>query len=190
MFPIWNPVVSHCSIRGKPNPLLNLCPDCARQGQSNISKQFQTKLKVSWKIGIESTSWNYYIFEFSKIWRGKRGQIESAGKTGKVVGMRKSYGKGIANHTGPESCGINGNIGIEALTGICTGWVLSPEMKIIPGVDGFQLHGKQHFIDRHGATAENRISWCVLSRDEPGQPWRGYISNRQRPSGFSGRLGR
>ena len=49
-------------------------------------------------------------------------------KTGKVVGMRKSYGKGLANHTGPESCGISGNTGIEALTGVCTGWVLSPEM--------------------------------------------------------------
>lgn len=69
--------------------------------------------------------------------------------------MRKSYGKGIANHTGPESCGINGNIGIEALTGVCTGWVLSPEMKIIPSVDGFQVHGKQHFIDRYGKGYED-----------------------------------
>ena len=40
-------------------------------------------------------------------------------------------------------------------------------------------------LKHHGETTENRISWCVLSRDEPGQPWRGYISNRQRPYGFS-----
>jgi len=40
-----------------------LCPS-----RSNISKQFQTKPKVSWKIGIESTGCNYNIFEFSKIW--------------------------------------------------------------------------------------------------------------------------
>jgi len=31
--------------------------------------------------------------------------------------MRKSYGKGLANHTGPESCVDNGNIISEALTG-------------------------------------------------------------------------
>jgi hypothetical protein len=69
--------------------------------------------------------------------------------------MRKSYGKGLANHIGPESCGINGNNGIETLTGVSTGWVLSPEMKIISSVDGFQEHGKQHFIDRYGKEYED-----------------------------------
>jgi hypothetical protein len=40
-----------------------LCPS-----RSNISKQFQTKPKVSWKIGIELTACNYSIFRFSKVW--------------------------------------------------------------------------------------------------------------------------
>jgi hypothetical protein len=50
-------------------------------------------------------------------------------KTGKVVGMQKSYGEGLANHIGSESCGIGGNTGAEALTGVSAGRVLSPEMK-------------------------------------------------------------
>ena len=69
--------------------------------------------------------------------------------------MQKSYGKGLANHIGPESCGNSGNNGTEALTGVCTGWVLSPEMKIISSVDGFQVHGKQYFIDRYGKECED-----------------------------------
>jgi hypothetical protein len=50
-------------------------------------------------------------------------------KTGKVVGMGESYGEGLANHTGPESCGVRSNSGAEALTRVCAGWVLSPEIK-------------------------------------------------------------
>jgi hypothetical protein len=38
-----------------------LCPS-----RSNISKWFQTKPKVSWKSGIESTACNYDVFGFSK----------------------------------------------------------------------------------------------------------------------------
>ncbi len=40
-----------------------LCPS-----RSNVSKWFQTKPKVSWKIGIESTAWNYGNFRFWKYW--------------------------------------------------------------------------------------------------------------------------
>ena len=40
-----------------------LCPS-----RSNISKWFQTKPKVSWKSGIESTGCNYNIFEFKESW--------------------------------------------------------------------------------------------------------------------------
>ena len=31
-------------------------------------------------------------------------------KTGKELGMKESYGEGLANHTGPESCADDGNI--------------------------------------------------------------------------------
>jgi len=39
--------------------------------------------------------------------------------------MKESYGEGLANHTGPESCGDGSNATAEALTGVCTGQVLS-----------------------------------------------------------------
>ncbi len=50
-------------------------------------------------------------------------------KTGKVVGMQKSYNESLANNIDPESCAVSGNTGGEALTGVCAGWVLSREMK-------------------------------------------------------------
>ncbi len=32
--------------------------------------------------------------------------------------MQEPYGKGLAKHIGPESCGTSGNTGTEALTGV------------------------------------------------------------------------
>jgi RNA-directed DNA polymerase len=42
--------------------------------------------------------------------------------------MEESYGEGVANHTGPESCMVVGNGRREALTGVGAGWVLSLEI--------------------------------------------------------------
>lgn len=42
--------------------------------------------------------------------------------------MKESYGKGIANHPGPESCGQRRKVLVEALTGVHVGWVLSSEI--------------------------------------------------------------
>jgi hypothetical protein len=53
---------------------------------------------------------------------------ESAGKTGKVSWMKEPYGEGVANHTGPESCGGGSNAVAEALTGVHAGRVLSREI--------------------------------------------------------------
>jgi hypothetical protein len=50
-------------------------------------------------------------------------------KTGKVVGMQKSYSESLANYTDLESCGSSGNTVVEALTEVRAGRVLSPEMK-------------------------------------------------------------
>ena len=44
--------------------------------------------------------------------------------------MKEPYGEGLANHTGPESCGGGSNAMAEALTGECIGQVLSREMLI------------------------------------------------------------
>ncbi len=71
-------------------------------------------------------------------------------KTGKVVGMQKSYNESLANNIGPESCAVNGNTDGEALTGVRVGWVLSREMKLIPGADVLQDYGRQHCIRRYG----------------------------------------
>ncbi len=42
--------------------------------------------------------------------------------------MKESYGEGVANHTGPESCGGTREGSDEALTGVRAGRVLSREM--------------------------------------------------------------
>ena len=47
--------------------------------------------------------------------------------------MKESYGEGLANHTGPESCGDGSNVMAEALTGVRAGQVLSREIVANPG---------------------------------------------------------
>jgi len=42
--------------------------------------------------------------------------------------MKESYGEGVANHTGPESCGGGSDAMAEALTGVRAGQVLSREI--------------------------------------------------------------
>lgn len=42
--------------------------------------------------------------------------------------MKESYGKGVANHPGPESCVVGREAAIEALTGVHAGRVLSCEI--------------------------------------------------------------
>ena len=50
--------------------------------------------------------------------------------------MKVSYSKGLAIHTGPESCGYVSNDISEALTGESAGWPLSSERGVkVPGAD-------------------------------------------------------
>ena len=42
--------------------------------------------------------------------------------------MKVPDGEGLASHTGPESCGGDCKVVVEALTGVRAGWVLSPEI--------------------------------------------------------------
>ena len=44
--------------------------------------------------------------------------------------MKESYGKGLANHPGPELCGGGGDTAAEALVGGNVGWVYSSETKV------------------------------------------------------------
>ena len=70
--------------------------------------------------------------------------------------MRVSHVEGVANHNGPESCGVAREGGDEALTGERTGWVLSREIHSLPrkrqvlrDADALGKVGRQHWAQRH-----------------------------------------
>ena len=70
--------------------------------------------------------------------------------------MEESYGEGLANHTGPESCGYGGDGVSEALTGERAGRVLSPESSgNIVEADAFLVCGRPHHLGRHRKTQKN-----------------------------------
>ena len=48
-------------------------------------------------------------------------------KTGKEQWMKVPYAEGLASHSGPESCGGDREVAVEALTGESVGQVLSRE---------------------------------------------------------------
>ena len=55
------------------------------------------------------------------------------------------HSEGLANHTDPESCGVDGNVVSEALTGECAGRVSSFEKgEIVPGADVLLTIGRPH----------------------------------------------
>jgi hypothetical protein len=70
--------------------------------------------------------------------------------------MEDSYGEGLANHAGSESCvGVREGAG-EALTGVRAGWVLSREIHAPPqggllrGADAVEFGGRQDLQRRQG----------------------------------------
>ena len=58
--------------------------------------------------------------------------------------MQKSYGEGIAPHTGPESCGAARKSGVEALTGERTGRVFSRVRTFLRDADAVRRSGRLH----------------------------------------------
>jgi len=69
--------------------------------------------------------------------------------------MQVSYVEGVANHNGPESCGVVRKGGVEALTGERTGRVLSREIHALPRkrqelreADAVGKGGRQHRAHR------------------------------------------
>ena len=58
--------------------------------------------------------------------------------------MKESYGKGLATHTGPESCGAARKGGVEALTGERAGRVFSRESTVLRDADAIRRGGRQH----------------------------------------------
>ena len=58
-----------------------------------------------------------------------------AGKIGKEQRVQVSYGEGVANHTGLESCVAHREVRGEALTKVCTGQPLSRESILFRDAD-------------------------------------------------------
>lgn len=63
--------------------------------------------------------------------------------------MKKSYGEGVATHTGPESCGAAREDGAEALTGVRAGRVLSRESSFLRDADAVRRSGRPHRVHRY-----------------------------------------
>ena len=63
--------------------------------------------------------------------------------------MKESDGKGLATHTGPESCGAARKSSGEALTGVRAGRVLSRERTFLRGADAVGESGRLHPAHRY-----------------------------------------
>ena len=104
--------------------------------------------------------------------------------------MKESYGEGIATHAGPESCGVACKGGVEALTGVRAGQVLSRESHLLRGADAVGEGGRQHPEPRYRerlwdpARSETLCTYGNTSHE-----------NREIPcspteDGFAGRVGK
>src|SRR5437867_3323281 len=63
--------------------------------------------------------------------------------------MKESYGEGVATHTGPESCGVARKGGVEALTGVRAGRVLSRVRNFLRDADAVGESGRPHLEHRY-----------------------------------------
>ena len=63
--------------------------------------------------------------------------------------MEKSYGKELATHTGPESCGAAREGGVEALIGECAGRVFSRESNSLRDADAVGESGRHDPVHRY-----------------------------------------
>jgi len=63
--------------------------------------------------------------------------------------MRVPYGEGPASHTGPESCGDDRKVVVEALAGVRAGRVLSLENLIVREADVVPTDGRQQRPGRY-----------------------------------------
>ncbi|MGH8524501.1 MAG: hypothetical protein ACREXY_09870 [Gammaproteobacteria bacterium] len=104
--------------------------------------------------------------------------------------MKESYGEGLATHTGPESCGAAREGGVEALTGVRAGRVLSRERTYLRDADAVGESGRPHPVHRY-----REVRWSPARSETPST--RGNISheNREIPcppgaNGASGRVGK
>jgi hypothetical protein len=76
--------------------------------------------------------------------------------------VQVSYGEGVANHTGLESCVVHREVSVEALTKVCAGQPLSRESTLFQDADVVISGGRQHARVRHAST-------CAVLRGQ--RPW-------------------
>ncbi len=70
-------------------------------------------------------------------------------ETGREQKVKVLYGKGLASHTGPESCVSHREVRLEALTGEHTGQPLSRENRLNQGADALDDSGRQYDQTRY-----------------------------------------
>lgn len=63
--------------------------------------------------------------------------------------MKESYVEGLATHDGPESCGASCEGGVEALTGVRAGRVLSRESDTLRDADAVGESGRRNLVHRY-----------------------------------------
>jgi RNA-directed DNA polymerase len=94
--------------------------------------------------------------------------------------MKEPYGEGLANHAGPESCGDTRERGIEALTGVGTGRVMSRERQIkLRGADTVEWCGRPHSEHRKG-----EMLWDPARSKTPGM-YRNTLRENRESHGLS-----
>jgi hypothetical protein len=102
--------------------------------------------------------------------------------------MKESYGEGVANRTGPESCAVVREGGGEALTGVHAGRVLSRENSgSLRGADALDTGGRPHRARRQRETRTD-----PARSETPGTHGNTSHGNREipRPPAAGGAAGR
>jgi hypothetical protein len=90
--------------------------------------------------------------------------------------VKVSYGDGVANHAGLESCAAHREVRGEALTKVCTGQLLSREITLFRDADVVIGDGRPHAMVRYASTRavlRGQRPWHVqkLLVREPGDLW-------------------
>ena len=91
--------------------------------------------------------------------------------------MQESYDKGVANHVGPELCGVSREAGLEALVGVRAGRVLSPESTQDWGADAVPLCGRPHPVHR-----QREMGWDPTGSETPRMHGNTSHENREIPA--------
>ena len=104
--------------------------------------------------------------------------------------MKESYGEGLATHTGPESCGVVCKGGVEALTGVRAGRVLSRERQILRDADAVGVSGRLRPVHRY-----REVLWGPARSETPCTYGNTSLGNREIPclpaaDGAAGRVGK